>query len=162
MGAVFALFAAWYLWAPKIIGKPYNELLAQIHFWVFFIGVIASIYITYKSTAFGTRAGRLPGGPWRGTGKLLNIRHRGNLSNHKDNLSNRVPFMYYNFLARMIYIKTLKIYPYAGVYLLRKNLTGAMYIGSSVNLRNRMARYFYEARSNKPTNLIIVRALIQS
>jgi len=39
MGAVFALFAAWYLWAPKIIGKPYNELLAQIHFWVFFIGV---------------------------------------------------------------------------------------------------------------------------
>jgi len=39
MGAVFAMFAAYYFWGPKIIGKSYNELLAQIHFWVLFIGV---------------------------------------------------------------------------------------------------------------------------
>ena len=39
MGAVFALFAGFYYWAPKIIGKTYNELLGKIHFWTLFIGV---------------------------------------------------------------------------------------------------------------------------
>jgi len=39
MGAVFALFAGFYYWTPKIIGKNYNELLGQIHFWTLFIGV---------------------------------------------------------------------------------------------------------------------------
>jgi len=39
MGAVFALFSGWYFWSPKILGKPYNELLGTIHFWSFFIGV---------------------------------------------------------------------------------------------------------------------------
>ena len=32
MGAVFGLFAGFYLWAPKIIGLSYNETLAKIHF----------------------------------------------------------------------------------------------------------------------------------
>lgn len=39
MGAVFALFAGFYFWAPKIIGKTYNELLGKIQFWTLFIGV---------------------------------------------------------------------------------------------------------------------------
>jgi len=39
MGAVFALFAAFYYWAPKIIGNPYNEVLGQIHFYTMFMGV---------------------------------------------------------------------------------------------------------------------------
>ena len=39
MGAVFALFSGWYFWSPKILGKPYNELLGKIHFWSFFVGV---------------------------------------------------------------------------------------------------------------------------
>ena len=39
MGAVFALFAGFYYWSPKIIGKTYNELLGKIHFWTMFIGV---------------------------------------------------------------------------------------------------------------------------
>ena len=39
MGAVFAVFAGFYYWAPKIIGKTYNELLGKIHFWTLFIGV---------------------------------------------------------------------------------------------------------------------------
>lgn len=39
MGALFALFAGFYYWSPKILGKPYNELLGQIHFWALFIGV---------------------------------------------------------------------------------------------------------------------------
>lgn len=39
MGAVFALFAGFYFWTPKIIGLPYNELLGKTHFWILFIGV---------------------------------------------------------------------------------------------------------------------------
>jgi cytochrome c oxidase subunit 1 len=39
MGAVYAIFAAWYFWGPKVLGKPYNEVLAQVHFWSFTIGV---------------------------------------------------------------------------------------------------------------------------
>ena len=39
MGAVFALFAGFYYWAGKIVGKQYNEVLGQTHFWIMFIGV---------------------------------------------------------------------------------------------------------------------------
>lgn len=39
MGAVFSLFAAWYFWSPKLIGKLYSDYLGQVHFWSFFIGV---------------------------------------------------------------------------------------------------------------------------
>lgn len=50
MGAVFALFAAFYYWAPKIIGRTTNELLGNIHFWTLFIGVnrLAQIYAKYQ------------------------------------------------------------------------------------------------------------------
>jgi cytochrome c oxidase subunit 1 len=39
MGAVFGLFSGFYYWAPKIVGKTYNEFLGNVHFWVLFIGV---------------------------------------------------------------------------------------------------------------------------
>jgi cytochrome c oxidase subunit 1 len=39
LGAVFALFAGWYYWWPKMTGRMYNEFLGKLHFWVFFIGV---------------------------------------------------------------------------------------------------------------------------
>ena len=39
MGAVFAIFAAFYFWAPKILGKNYNDNLGKIHFWTMFAGV---------------------------------------------------------------------------------------------------------------------------
>ncbi|MCQ0987758.1 cytochrome c oxidase subunit I [Jiella marina] len=39
LGAVFAIFAAWYYWFPKMTGYMYNERLGQIHFWMTFIGV---------------------------------------------------------------------------------------------------------------------------
>ena len=39
IGAVFALFAAFYFWTPKIIGKTFKENLGRIHFWTLFIGV---------------------------------------------------------------------------------------------------------------------------
>lgn len=39
MGAVFALFSAWYFWIPKILGLDYNRMLGKVHFWILFIGV---------------------------------------------------------------------------------------------------------------------------
>lgn len=39
MGAVFGIFAGFYYWIEKITGYKYPELLGQIHFWLFFIGV---------------------------------------------------------------------------------------------------------------------------
>jgi cytochrome c oxidase subunit 1 len=39
MGAVFAMFSAWYYWVPKILGLNYNILLSKVQFWILFIGV---------------------------------------------------------------------------------------------------------------------------
>ena len=39
LGAVFAIFAAWYYWFPKMFGVMYSEFLGKLHFWVMFIGV---------------------------------------------------------------------------------------------------------------------------
>lgn len=39
MGAVFALFSAWYFWIPKILGLSYNIFAGKVHFWILFIGV---------------------------------------------------------------------------------------------------------------------------
>ncbi len=39
LGAVFGLFAGFYYWFGKMWGRNYNEVLGQLHFWVFFIGV---------------------------------------------------------------------------------------------------------------------------
>src|SRR6185437_3194058 len=39
LGAVFSIFAAWYYWYPKMFGILYNERLANIHFWLTFVGV---------------------------------------------------------------------------------------------------------------------------
>jgi cytochrome c oxidase subunit 1 len=39
LGAVFSLFAGFYYWFGKMWGRDYNELLGQLHFWVFFAGV---------------------------------------------------------------------------------------------------------------------------
>ena len=39
LGAVFAIFAGWYYWFPKMTGYMYSSLIARLHFWVTFIGV---------------------------------------------------------------------------------------------------------------------------
>jgi cytochrome c oxidase subunit 1 len=39
LGAVFAIFAGWYYWYPKMFGLMYNERLANLHFWITFVGV---------------------------------------------------------------------------------------------------------------------------
>jgi len=39
MGAVFAIFAGFYHWFPKMTGLMINETLGKVHFWTTFIGV---------------------------------------------------------------------------------------------------------------------------
>jgi cytochrome c oxidase subunit 1 len=44
LGAVFALFSAWYYWIPKITGLNYNLLLGKVHFMILFIGVNVTFF----------------------------------------------------------------------------------------------------------------------
>ena len=44
LGAVFALFSAWYFWIPKITGLNYNMLLGKVHFLILFIGVNVTFF----------------------------------------------------------------------------------------------------------------------
>ena len=39
LGAVFAIFAGWYYWFPKMTGYMYSETIGKLHFWLTFIGV---------------------------------------------------------------------------------------------------------------------------
>ena len=38
LGAVFAIFAGWYYWFPKMSGYMYSEFIGKVHFWMTFIG----------------------------------------------------------------------------------------------------------------------------
>jgi len=44
MGAVFAIFAGFYFWIAKMTGLHYSEVLGQIHFWIFFVGVNVTFF----------------------------------------------------------------------------------------------------------------------
>jgi heme/copper-type cytochrome/quinol oxidase subunit 1 len=44
MGAVFGVFTGFYYWIGKITGRQYPEVLGQIHFWLFFIGVNVTFF----------------------------------------------------------------------------------------------------------------------
>jgi cytochrome c oxidase subunit I len=44
MGAVFAIFAAFYYWVGKVTGFQYSEVLGQCHFWITFVGVNVTFF----------------------------------------------------------------------------------------------------------------------
>jgi cytochrome c oxidase subunit 1 len=44
LGAVFALYSAWYFWIPKITGLSYNTTLGKVHFVLLFIGVNVTFF----------------------------------------------------------------------------------------------------------------------
>jgi cytochrome c oxidase subunit 1 len=44
LGAVFAIFAGWYYWFPKITGYMYSETIGKLHFWITFIGVNVTFF----------------------------------------------------------------------------------------------------------------------
>jgi len=44
LGAVFAIFAGWYYWFPKMFGYNYSETIGKAHFWIMFIGVNVTFF----------------------------------------------------------------------------------------------------------------------
>ncbi len=44
LGAVFAIFAGFYYWFPKMTGYMYNETLGKWHFWLMFVGVNVTFF----------------------------------------------------------------------------------------------------------------------
>jgi cytochrome c oxidase subunit 1 len=44
LAAVFAIFAGWYYWFPKMTGYMYSEMLGKLHFWLMFIGANVAFF----------------------------------------------------------------------------------------------------------------------
>ena len=47
LGVVFGIFAGYYFWSLKIFGLYYNETLAQIQFWILFIGANVTFFLQH-------------------------------------------------------------------------------------------------------------------
>jgi cytochrome c oxidase subunit 1 len=53
LGAVFAIFAGFYYWFPKMCGKMYPEFWGKVHFWVTFVGVNLTFFPMHFSGLAG-------------------------------------------------------------------------------------------------------------
>lgn len=135
MGAVFAMFAGWYFWVPKMLGLNYNLNLAKVQFWLLFIGV------TVKKIFF--------------IGKRL----------YSQSSKNGSPVEPEEFIVFFENVKESKKDIYrelrkkSGVYVFINNITKELYVGSSINLTKRMVSYYYYYNSDKPSKLVIIRAM---
>ncbi len=136
MGAVFAIFAGFYFWAPKIVGKRYDEFLGKLHFWTMFIGV-------------GLKGSKFDKGKKFNSARSV----RGSPINPDD-------FVFYfenvKQEKKQIY---KKLRGKSGVYLFINNSTKDLYVGSSLTLSKRMTSHFYQANSDKLTKIVITRAM---
>lgn len=56
LSAVFAIFAGWYFWFPKMTGLMCSERLAKLHFWLAFAGV----NLVFLPLHLSAMAGRMP------------------------------------------------------------------------------------------------------
>jgi cytochrome c oxidase subunit 1 len=52
-GILFALFAAFYYWYPKITGRMLSEPLGKLHFWLFFLGFHATFDVMHFAGTLG-------------------------------------------------------------------------------------------------------------
>jgi len=141
MGAVFALFSAWYFWIPKILGLDYNRMLGKVHFWIMFIGVNVKGRMSFFDAS-------------KTTGKIFNHDLAGPGGSPNKNF-----VMFFNNVQeskRAIY-KALR--GKSGVYLFINNITNDLYVGSSITLSKRMTSHFYLANSDKATNIVLARAM---
>ena len=139
MGAVFALFSAWYFWVPKISGLEYSVGKGKAHFWIMFVGV------WLKGRAF-----------------YISQKKRNYLNVTPDKYNGGSPNKFVMFFKN---IETSKKEIYkslrnkSGVYMFINNITEELYVGSSVNLTNRMTNHFYHAKSKTKGKTIINRAM---
>lgn len=151
MGAVFAMFGGWYFWAPKFLGLNYDLILAKIQFWLLFIGVKIKGNIFEKSKRLYSKSLResysLVGTPAYACACACACARTEefiiffeNVKNNKKNI--------YNELRNK-----------SGVYVIINNINKELYVGSSINLTRRMVSYYYYTNSDKPSKLVIVRAM---
>jgi group I intron endonuclease len=232
MGAVFGLFAGFYFWTPKILGKLYNEFLGKVHFWTLFVGVnlmgniyldlgdfafllmlklfkLYSDYFPYFGLEFLTQKNNIVNktinyfyldaiqqnspccaGKERSflrnrldkatflnfqiTRRYLASKGKNSIGirkfssasiQHSDKPSTPISLNNNNFVMffKNVLISKRDIYKQlkgkSGVYLFINNLTGKLYVGSSIVLSKRMASHFYHANSSKDTNIILYRAM---
>jgi group I intron endonuclease len=156
MGAVFALFSAWYFWIPKILGLDYNIMLGKVHFWILFIGVNVKGRMSFfdASIMTGKRFNHDLAGP-----PCLALKHASLLCRGGGGSPNNNFVMFFNNVQeskRAIY-KALR--GKSGVYLFINNITNDLYVGSSITLSKRMTSHFYLANSDKVTNIVLARAM---
>lgn len=174
MGAVFGLFAGFYFWTPKIVGKLYNEFLGKVHFWTLFIGVNLKgnnflqglCCLRLPKAAFAKqkkenlqrnilKSRRLFSTACAGAGAGSGVAAEGRNITLKPE-----EFVHYfknvKICKRIIY---KKLRDKSGVYLFINEITKDLYVGSSLTLTKRMTVHFYHANSNKPTKIVITRAM---
>ena len=171
MGAVFALFAGFYYWAPKIIGKTYNEFLGKVHFWTLFVGVkiLGRIFIYFKETSlYFLIPKKLRYSILRAFGlhssidKVLQYISNQRKQN-KGEQPNRPKLNKFQMFFKDVQSEKKDIYNNlrgkSGVYLFINNITKDLYVGSSLTLNVRMQNHFYFANSSKVTNILLYRAM---
>lgn len=152
MGAVFAIFAGFYFWAPKIIGKSYNELLGKIHFWTLFVGVIQKIkkkknWITSPSEVIEREIQDIDLNDIDDNtlNRKINNLPKPKLPEPENNTQKQILNKLKNISAEIVFIgitdnKTdilFNIKNKAGVYMFFNLVNGNMYKGSSVKLDRR-------------------------
>lgn len=143
MGAVFAMLAGFYFWTPKILGKTFSDKLGKAHFWTLFVGVSLTGRLfeqgkrLFSSTGSDAPYAVKKGSPFNPEEFILFF------ENVKDNKKN-------------IYKELRKK---AGVYVFINNKTNDLYVGSSINLTRRMVSYYYYYNSDKPSQIVIIRAM---
>ena len=149
MGAVFALFAGFYFWTPKIIGLTYNELLGKIHFWTLFVGVIQILRSGSISPSDEVEREKqdidLNDIDDNTLDNIINNSPTHNLPDPENNKQKQIFNKLNNISAEVIFIgikdnKTdilLNIKNKAGIYMFFNLVNGDMYIGSSVKLDRR-------------------------
>ena len=136
MGAVFAMFAGWYFWIPKMLGLNYDLTLAKTQFWLLFIGVKQTGKLLERVKRLYSSTGK--GGSPLNPEEFIHFFH-----NVKEN-------------KKDIY-KTLR--KKAGIYLFINKKTNQLYVGSSINLTKRMVSYYYYYNTENPSKLVITRAM---
>lgn len=140
MGAVFALYSAWYFWIPKILGLDYNRMLGKVHFWILFIGVM----VKEKSSNLNYVCSR-------------------SYSSNNENQSISKHYKLFLMYFENVKMDKRKIYKElrnkSGVYIFINNVTKDTYVGSSLNLSRRMSSYYYYTNAGKDNKTIVIRAM---
>ena len=147
MGAVFALFSAWYFWIPKILGLDYNRMFGIVHFWVLFIGVKAKgIKLFFDTNASVSTSYTI--------GKRYNNHLLGTSGSPEDNF-----FVFFNNVQISKKTIYLKLRGKSGACLFINNITKDLYVASSLHLSKTMTSHFYLANSQKPLKIVLTRAM---